>query len=102
MTDPRIEAAANVIADRDYPYYEPDIAFATEVITAIDNASTITTVEELDALPAGSVILDGDPAILQMVEKSNVVGSEWAMANEEHIYTTGKITLPARVLYWGN
>lgn len=59
----------------------------------------VNSVEELDALPVGSVILDGDPCVLQMVEKSSIVGSEWAIANEEHIYTTGKITLPARVLY---
>ena len=59
----------------------------------------VNSVEELDKLPVGSVILDGDPCVLQMVEKSSIVGSEWAIANAEHIYTTGKITLPARVLY---
>lgn len=74
---------------------------ATEALKAADNASTITTVAELDALPIGSVILDGDPAVLQMVEKSKIVGSEWAMANEEYLYTSGKITLPARVIHWG-
>lgn len=59
----------------------------------------VSTVEELNALPVDTVILDGDPCVLQMVEKSAIVGSEWAIANEEHLYTTGKITLPARVLY---
>lgn len=126
--DPRLEAAKVVVADclretvytcgrvweawqvgtmseEDFaPAWEDDELIndiATEALKAADEASIVTTVEELDALPIGSVILDGDPAVLQMVEKSSLVGSEWAMANEEHIYTTGKITLPARVIHWG-
>lgn len=128
MTDPRLTAAEKAVheslcetvytcgrvweawnvgtmSEDDFaPAWEDDELIndiATEALKAADNASTITTVEELDALPIGSVILDGDPAVLQMVEKSSLVGSEWAMANEEHIYTTGKITLPARVIHWG-
>ncbi|HJX77309.1 hypothetical protein [Glutamicibacter sp.] len=83
------------------PTEEMHVAVARAAVSAYLAVAqpVVNSVEELDKLPAGSVILDGDPCVLQMVEKSSIVGSEWAIANAEHIYTTGKITLPARVLY---
>lgn len=99
-----LEAASDAVTELYTDGYCPKAEDAAEVavsayLAALPAPRTITTVEQLDALPVGSVILDGDPAVLQMVEKSQIVGSEWAMANEEHIYTTGKITLPALVLW---
>ena len=60
---------------------------------------TITSVEELHGLPLGSVIIDSDPSVLQMLEKSAIGGAEWAQPNEERIYSSGHVTLPATVLY---
>lgn len=96
MKDPRIEAAANVIANRDYPYYEPDIAFATEVIAAIDNASTIATVEELDKLPIGSRVA-GQKDIFERVQTT---GNQWLNVSGDYFNGYSGI-IPARVIHWG-
>lgn len=94
MTDPRIEAAANLIAGRDYPYYEPDLEFAAEVIAAIDKAATITTVDELDALPEDAVILAGNVAYQKCGDHWDGAGRTWD--------TVQLVSdLPARVIHWG-
>lgn len=57
---------------------------------------TVTTVEELDALPAGSMILDSDPDALLRTESAG-----WYSVHDgDHIpYSSSAITLPATVLH---
>lgn len=58
-------------------------------------ATTITTVEELDALPVGSVIRDSDPSVLEMSEKSSISGATWVLPGSDYEYSSGKVNLPA-------
>lgn len=105
---------AELIANAEYPNMEPPWSerkdrspvkwysrkYADAVIAAgWTKPRTVTTVEELHGLPLGSVIIDSDPCVLQMLEKSAIGGAEWAQPNEERIYPSGHVTLPATVLY---
>lgn len=108
MTDPRIEAAAKALWDHGRipgAWAWPDIndearehftERATFAIAAIDKASTINTVEQLDALPELTVLIDSDPDV---IEKH---GNRWRSMNESgEFYSSIRIGLPARVIHWG-
>lgn len=107
MTDPRIEAAAKGIADRMswasmhwgelHPDAYPHLAAAA--IAAIDKAATITTVEELDALPAGTVILCASGWAAQKTDKVDQLW--WRTWNEIEVRGGAINELPARVIHWG-
>jgi hypothetical protein len=57
---------------------------------------TITTVEELDALPAGSMILDSDPDALLRTES----GGWYSVHVGDHFpYSSSAITHPATVFH---
>lgn len=105
-TDPRIEAAAIACYVAVQPNHRKPEGWeevpgvwkknyrdqATAALAAADTAATITTVEELDALPVGSVVIDryGDAA--QLSEDAgwcNAMGNGWAIEG-----------LPARVIHW--
>lgn len=127
MTDPRIEAAETAITEslRETVYTcgrvweawqvgtmsEDDFApaweddelindIATEALKAADNASTITTVEELEKLPVGSVILDPIGLALQL----RYDGCWWCTNGATSITAEDIVRegLPARALHWGN
>jgi len=55
---------------------------------------TITTAEELDALPVGSVILDGDGMAAQKED-------EWDWDGGGRCWVTRQLALPATVLHMG-
>lgn len=60
----------------------------------------VNSVEELDALPLGTVIQDSDDGcILQALERGSIMGTEWYVPGVEEIYTSASVELPARVLY---
>jgi len=86
-------------------YYSTSVGIdeAREIADAILAAGyskprTISTVEELDALPVESIVrdVDGLPK-----EKQNATGGEvfWAAPGHSKHYGTGSIWLPATVLY---
>lgn len=58
------------------------------------NPRTITSVEELDALPNGSVILDADRATATRLD-----ADYWEVAGYASHFRIDAITLPATVLY---
>lgn len=96
-TDPRIEAAAVAIASKVHTR-DFDV-MATAALAAADNAATITTVEGLDALPAGSVIRDDSEYVFELIP--NPAGqSEW-WSTVDSITTSPYPTLPARVIHFG-
>jgi hypothetical protein len=69
----------------------------TEIMDAILAAGyrkprTITMVEELDALPVGSVVLDGDVGVRRD-------DGYWKLSDLAGVYASSEITLPATVLY---
>lgn len=58
----------------------------------------VTTIEELDALPAGSMILDSDPDALLKTDS----GGWLSIHDGDHIpYKNFSVTLPATVLHVG-
>ena len=52
----------------------------------------ITTVAELDALPKGSVVLDGDVCVRR-------ADGRWKVSDLAGVYASAEITLPATVLW---
>lgn len=73
---------------------------ARAVLEAAQAAATITTVEELDALPNGSIIRDNGGLALQ---RSMVLGW-WQCTNGTGALSSAEVAtegLPARVLHWG-
>ena len=63
---------------------------------------TITTAEELDALPDRSVVRDGDGCILEKDEHAYTSGAPaWYAAGVEEVVAAEDITLPATVLHMG-
>ena len=78
----------------------PNSTFAGRVADAIIAAGyrksrTITTAEELDALPVGSIVLDGDPDALLKIH-----GGNWrSLLDPEQPYGSGYLALPVTVLY---
>lgn len=122
MKDPRIEAAAKalwdycrIITDPNWEDakasgdpYSDDIGqmrdMAQSAITAIDNASIITTGNELAELPIGSVILYGQRTFQRYEPELTSSGFEyhmWMSADGGFVREHTSILLPARVLHWG-
>lgn len=108
--DPRIEAAAKALyVDVDSKHRTADgydeiagkwkrgyVVAATAAVAAIDKAAIITSIEQLDALPELSVVIDSDPDV---IEKH---GNRWRSMNEGgEFYSSIRIGLPARVIHWG-
>lgn len=60
----------------------------------------VNSVEELDALPLGTIIEDSDDdCVLQALERGSIMGTEWYIPGIEKIFTSKDVELPARVLY---
>lgn len=113
-TDPRIEAAARALDPEvfavvdSFPLNGPTpvmrarvraIRRATEAIAAIDRASIITEQEQLDAVPAGSVLIDSYRVHLGGdVYLKDSKGTYWQAGPQGEFKT---IQLPARVLHRG-
>lgn len=77
MTDPRIQAAAKAIAERNgftFPQFTHK-GDATAAMSAIDKAATITSIEQLDALPGGSRIMLGCDLLMRLAD--TVDDSNW-------------------------
>lgn len=60
---------------------------------------TITTVEELAAMPVGAVILDGSHYAAQSLQRSSVTGHEWYHSGAMVELASSEVELPARVLW---
>lgn len=60
-----------------------------------DKSTTIATVEELDALPDGSVVLSKPDIVCQKSDEC------WVFVGNESDYLATDVTLPARVIHWG-
>ena len=58
---------------------------------------TITTVEELDALPVGSVVMDADAYVGR--KERDTGGSEWGVSLHKYSKESRAFTLPATVLW---
>ena len=116
-TDPRIEAAARALYKQEasesgspdpWPSWEGEGNAAREIfrdhataaVAAIDKAATITTVEELDALPEESVIHSEQGGVWERCDDGEV--RYWiTTGNSDEVFNSSQITLPARVIHWG-
>lgn len=116
--DPRIEPAARALYEYDrnascspdrWPDWDsPDNNgreigrdMATAALAAADKAATITTVEELDALPIESVILDCEGYPYRRVRQYPDVPSSWEGYELGEHLDVDTIDFPARVIHWG-
>lgn len=116
-TDPRIEAVAEEVRkmameEEGIPLSPWRLSVAQEayrkdarrILAAVDKAATITTTEELNALPVGARVVMGDYYILR--EESPVGEGVWLdLGNGLRLDAVDlRIIMdiyPARVLYWG-
>lgn len=107
--DPRVEAAAKAIAEHNgYRHAGLSLAdkkfYAESAIAALaaaDKAATIKTVEELDALPIESVILDCEGYPYRRVRQYPDVPSSWEGYELGEHLDVDTIDFPARVIHWG-
>lgn len=114
--DPRIEVVAKAVcqsrhrhhgSNLDYWIYAGEYAReqyrddATAALAAIDEASIVNTVEELDALPVGSVILDSDADAWQRTRRGWTCTDR--AANTQDMPSGGILVIlsPVRVIYRG-
>lgn len=67
-------------------------------LAALPAPRTITTVEELEALPYESIVLDADDDHLMLVADGEG-GSYWVRFDDTDFYLTSDIALPAMVLW---
>ena len=106
VMDPLTKIIADVIADHTVSFFGaylpiPEDAagmLAEGIVEAIHADRTITTDEELDALPDGAVVLDADGDVMEADTNSDrriwyVPGREWERVGNDYTH------LPARVLY---
>lgn len=121
MTDPRIEAAAKALntegwtcqegSDEPGNYGECEDCkrycdeLATAALAAADNAATITTVEGLDALPVGSVVLSDEYRYSltypnYTVSFQKLYDDSWHRGGRAS-NTHPSVIIPARVIHWG-
>ena len=103
MSDPRIKVMAEHFAA---VTGEPragrfEHTMATAALEAIDKAATIKTVEELDALPIESVILDCEGYPYRRVRQYPDVPSSWEGYELGEHLDVDTIDFPARVIHWG-
>lgn len=118
--DPRIERAAIAIwaeasgkKATDWVYMAPEdervqwgMNLGATAVAAIDKAGTITTVEELDALPVGAVVLGwavigSTPYLRCRTARGRLA---WGCVGEEAIYESANLLqgdTTARVIHWG-
>ena len=84
------------VADKHEPV-DADYATADAILAAgwRPPARVVTTVEELDALPVGSIVRDVERAALD--EKWD--DDTWAEAGYEYTFSSRSIHLPAAVIY---
>ena len=114
MSDQRIEKVAIAIWEAygnrasDWVYMAPEdervkhcMITATAAVAAIDKAATIATVEELDALPIESVILDREGYPYRRVRQYPDVPSRWEGYELGEHLDVDTIDFPARVIHWG-
>lgn len=114
-TDPRIEAAAAALLTFETTTLPLDEVpgpraremrrKATAALAAADKAATITTVEGLDALPVGSVILSDTYQYSLTtpnypVSFQKLYGGLWYRGGRSS-NTHESYILPARVIHWG-
>lgn len=111
--DPRIEAAAKALWDHGkntgtwhWHQVSEDTreryrAEAIAALAAADKAATIKTVEELDALPIESVILDCEGYPYRRVRQYPDVPSSWEGYELGEHLDVDTIDFPARVIHWG-
>ena len=74
---------------------------AGRIITAYLDALIVTTREELDALPVGSVVIETLPAEANMapwVFEMDELGT-WMTTCSDKAYYSSQINIPARVIY---
>lgn len=121
MKDPRIEAAAKALYgdvnrqhsttkgwDEVRPRWQESYrSNARAVIEAIDNASTITTVEELDKLPVGTVAMgwayDGSTPYLRCISARG--RTVWGVVGQPEVLESADLLkggFKARVIHWGH
>lgn len=102
--DPRIEAAAKAFR-AEFPTLNNGIeAYRRQMgrwLAAADKAATIKTVEELDALPIESVILDCEGYPYRRVRQYPDVPSSWEGYELGEHLDVDTIDFPARVIHWG-
>lgn len=106
--DPLTKTIADVIADHTVSFFGAYLPIPEEaagmlaegIVEAIRADRTITTVEELDALPVGSVVLDAaesDPRA-HGSRVSQISGEvEWVYPGDDDPQSA--VVLPVRVLY---
>ena len=98
----RDELADLLMSDalNDVAYYGRDYALAeADAILAAGyrKPRTVTTVEELDALPFETVIRDGDDCVLE--RWGDIEESGWVTVMVTSFVPRDQITLPATILY---
>ena len=59
----------------------------------------VTTAEELDALPVGSVVLDHDREVRAYIARNQTEPAQWWHVGEASTFPRGNLMLPATVLY---
>lgn len=109
MPDPRIDPVIDeIMSTLDSGYWATKWAanFAERILAAIDKAATITTVEELDALPVGSVAIgwafDGHTPYLRSVSARG--RTVWGCVGTQMVYESADLLnkgFKARVIHWG-
>ena len=78
-----------------FGYRNTLIGRLADSLEAATKPVTVSTVEDLDALAAGSVVLDAGAFVCE----KNLVGPLWMVAGDEDLYPAAEIDLPATVLY---
>lgn len=106
MSTEQIETAAreiyNLVADHEASHWSECgeatrlemLAAARAVIAAIH--PTVSSTAELDALPVGSAIIDGDGDVARREE-----GGLWTVSGSGSVHDSDLFTLPATVLHMG-
>ncbi|GAA3289182.1 hypothetical protein ACFFON_15370 [Arthrobacter citreus] len=91
-TEAAVEAAAQALWQVQ-PLTRENVRAAARRALEAAGPRTITTVEEVSALPNGSQIQDADPALCEKVN------GRWYITGSDYDYGDIHITLPATVLH---
>ena len=110
--DERIHAAARALAESDrqlrlYAGFSallraryPDAPEAT-VVEASGVGTLIETLEQLDALPVGTIVIEDDGSLAQSLFWPIEPNVAWSYFGTDYFGTSGVVLLPARVLLLG-
>lgn len=102
MSHPSVEQVEKALAASDYPDAPTPRAADRRralAVLALFESETVTTAAELDVLPEGAIILDGDHDVMFKVWGKPANRSDfWSFLGNEH---EAPVHLPAAVIYRG-